>query len=89
MLLDLVPGTVEPSANIVYSIGRLSLEDQHCLPAITEDTTLEYLIPTTSGAGACTTSLVDYLMLTHNDFIEKCQAIVAERNKMCVNYSDV
>ena len=58
------------------------MDDQHCLPAITEDTTLDYLIPTMTGAGACTTSLVDFLMLTHNDFIKKCQAIVAKRNEM-------
>lgn len=62
--------------------GRLRLEDQHILPMITGDTPLEYLIPTTSGAGALTTALVDYLILTHNDFIEKCSSRVAERKDM-------
>lgn len=60
-------------------IGRLRLEDQHCLAAITNNVPLEYLIPTTTGAGALTTSLVDYLVLTHNDFIENCSK-VAEKN---------
>ena len=36
------------------------------------DTPLEYLIPTTTEAGVCTTSLVDFLVLSHNDFIEFC-----------------
>ena len=49
------------------------MEEHLYLPAITMDTPLEYLIPTTSSAGVCTTSLVDYLTLTHNNFIEKCR----------------
>jgi len=48
------------------------LEDQHYLPAITKHVSLEYIIPTTTGRGALTTSLVDFLILTHNDFVEKC-----------------
>ena len=62
------------------------MEDEHCLAAITDDVPLEYLIPTTSGAGALTTALVDYLILTHNDFIEKCSGKVKERNEMYVKY---
>ena len=65
----------------MYTIGRLRLEELYCLPAITEDEPLEYLIPTTSEAGVLTTSLVDYLVLSHNDFIENCCGRVAERNK--------
>ena len=56
------------------------MEEQHCLSAITEDVALEYLIPTTSGAGALTSSLVDYLILTHNTFIDKCY-MVKERDQ--------
>lgn len=58
--------------NVHIIIGRLRLEERHCLNAITEDVSLEYLIPTTSGAGALTTALVDYLIQTHNDFIHFC-----------------
>ncbi len=62
-------------------IARLPLEDQYCLPAITNDVPLEYLIPTTTGAGALTVSLVDYLVLTHNDFIEKCSSKVMDKTQ--------
>jgi len=31
---------------------------------------LAYLIPTTTGKGICSTALVDFLVSTHNDFIE-------------------
>ncbi len=63
-------------------LARLPLEDQHCLSAITNDVPLEYLIPTTTGAGALTVSLVDYLILTHNDFIEKCSSkVMAEKSQ--------
>ena len=45
-------------------------------------TPLEYLIPTTTGAGVCTTALVDFLTLIHNDFIQKCHNIVAKDDKL-------
>ena len=48
------------------------------LPAITDDTELIYLIPTTTEEGTCTTALVDFLVLTHNSFIETCRGIVKE-----------
>ena len=62
-------------------LARLRIEEKHLLPAITDDTPLEYLIPTTTGAGACTTALVDFLVLTHCDFIEKCRGIIKGRAK--------
>ena len=65
-------------------IARLRLEDQHCLPAITDDTALEYLVPTTSGAGALTTSLVDYLIQAHNGFIEMCSGRVKDSSQTYV-----
>lgn len=61
--------------------ARLRIDDDHLLPAFTEDTPLEYLVPTTTGAGACTTALVDFLVLTHNNFIEKCRGIVTDQEK--------
>jgi hypothetical protein len=58
--------------------ARLRVEEKYLIPAITLNTTLEYLIPTTTEAGACTTALVDFLVLSHNDFIEKCRATVSK-----------
>ena len=60
------------------SSARLRVEEKYLIPAITLETTLEYLIPTTTEAGACTTALVDFLVLSHNDFIEKCRAIISK-----------
>jgi len=62
-------------------LARLPLEEQHCLTDITSDVPLEYLIPTTTGAGALTVSLVDYLVLTHNDFMEKCSSKVTDKSQ--------
>ena len=42
------------------------------------DTPLVYLIPKTSGPGVCTTSLVDHLVMIHNEFIDICLRIVRE-----------
>ena len=63
-----------------HILARLQVDEKHLLPAITEDTELEYLIPTTIGAGACTTALVDFLVLTHNSFIEKCRGAVVSQD---------
>ena len=38
------------------------------------NTPLEYFIPTTTGPGACTFSLVHYLSYVHNNFIDWCRA---------------
>ena len=66
-------------AACVLSISaRLRVEEKHLIPIITLDTALEYLIPTTTEAGVCTTALVDFLVLSHNDFIEKCRGIVSK-----------
>ena len=62
----------------------MPVDERLYVSAITMDTPLEYLIPTTSGVGVCTTSLVDYLTLTHNDFIEKCRNIVTGYNARSV-----
>ena len=48
---------------------------------IDDDTKMEYLVPTTSEAGVCTTALVDFLTLTHNNFIERCRGLVAENDQ--------
>ena len=61
--------------------ARLRVDEKYLLPSLTLGTPLEYLIPTTTGAGACTTALTDFLVLTHNNFIEKCRGIVMEQYK--------
>lgn len=62
-------------------LDRLCLPNHYYISAITDDVTMEYLIPTKSGAGVCTTSLVDYLIYTHNNFIERCHSVLAEKNQ--------
>ena len=44
-----------------------------------DDTTLDFLLPTSEGTGACTSALVDFLVLQHNNFIERCRAVMKER----------
>lgn len=58
---------------IYFKIGRLPVPESIYVPNITGSTPLVYLIPTTTGQGVCTTALVDFLILTHNDFIQRCQ----------------
>ncbi len=57
------------------------MEEQYLIPAITDDTSIEFLIPTPTGAGACSMALADFLMLTHNSFIERCMGIVTQTEK--------
>ena len=54
------------------------MKDEYLIPAFTDSTPLEYIIPTTVDAGACTMALVDFLTLTHNDFIERCQTLMSD-----------
>ena len=61
--------------------GRLRVKEEYLIPAFTDDTPLEYIIPTTTEAGACTTALVDFLTLTHNNFIERCQSLVSSEEQ--------
>lgn len=58
----------------LLSTDRLPVKQEYILPALTEEIPLEYLIPTTTGAGVCTFALVDFLMYTHNNFIELCMS---------------
>ena len=53
----------------------MRVEEQilNALESISDETPLEYLLPTTTGPGVCTTALVDFLVLKHNDFIEHCR----------------
>lgn len=71
------------TSSLPYHIdtARLKVDEKYLLASFTLDTPLEYLIPTTVGAGACTTALTDFLVLTHNDFIETCRAIVIKQTQ--------
>lgn len=62
-------------------IGRLPVEEKYFKAVIDDSTPMEYLVPTTSEAGVCTTALVDFLTLTHNSFIERCRKLVAENDQ--------
>lgn len=57
--------------------ARLRVDEKYLIPVLQKDTTLDYFIPTTTGPGACTVALVDYLVLVHNNFIECCKSLVA------------
>ena len=63
--------------SILFYIGRLPVEEKYYVAYIYDNTPMEYLVPTTSEAGVCTTALVDFLTLTHNNFIERCRGLVA------------
>ena len=66
-------------------LGRLPVEDRFYVTVIDDDTKMEYLVPTTSEAGVCTTALVDFLTLTHNNFIATCRAHVGENDQRYIN----
>jgi len=57
-----------------YLTGRLRVPVEYVdnAPEITDDTKLIYLLPTTTGEGICSTSLVDFLVAQHNEFIKYC-----------------
>ena len=69
------------SVLILSSPGRLRVKEEYLVPAITAETPLEYIIPTTTEAGAYTTALVDFLTLTHNDFIERCRSLISNQEQ--------
>jgi hypothetical protein len=60
----------------LFISGRLPLEENYYIPTIDDETKMEHLVPTTSEAGVCTTALVDFLTLTHNNFIKRCRELV-------------
>ena len=54
------------------------MDEEYISQDINDATPLEYLIPTTTGPGACSMALADFLTLTHNEFILRCRAIINE-----------
>ena len=66
---------------MLSSSGRLRVKEEYLIPDINTETPLEYIIPTTTEAGACTTALVDFLTLAHNDFIERCRSLISNQEQ--------
>ncbi len=81
MVTGLATGVLVPCDDCFVIVGRLRVDDQYLIPAITDNTSIEFLIPTPTGAGACSMALADLLMLTHNSFIERCMGIVTQKEK--------
>ncbi|CAI8027543.1 E3 ubiquitin-protein ligase rnf213-alpha [Geodia barretti] len=54
--------------------GQLKVEEEYLKEDLGLTTALEFFIPTTTGPGACTFSLVHYLSYIHNNFIDWCRA---------------
>ena len=80
--MHIATGIAASCNNKLFSFsGRLRVKEEYLIPAITTETPLEYIIPTTTEAGACTTALVDFLTLTHNDFIERCRSLVSSQEQ--------
>lgn len=55
------------------------------IPELTEDISLDYLIPSTKGHGVCMAVLVDYLVQTHNDFIGICNTVLSEEQERYIH----
>ena len=67
------------NSNYVYT-GRLPVPESVFPQSICGSTLLKYLVPTTTGAGVCTTSLVDFLVGIHNEFVERCHNAMPARS---------
>ena len=50
---------------------------------------MEYLVSTASmeGPGVCTKALVEFLTETHNNFIKRCRALLAENDHRFVSHN--
>ena len=61
---------------LLISVGRLRVPIEYTIdtPEITDDTKLAYLMPTSTGdsEGICSSSMVDFLVYQHNEFIQFC-----------------
>ena len=60
------------------------MDEEYISQDINDTTPLEYLIPTTTGAGACSMALADFLTLTHNSFILKSRTITNKGTARCI-----
>jgi len=65
-------------------LARFPLEEKNIVAEITPDTPLVHLLPTTTGAGVCTTVLIDYLVQVHNNFVSRCRGMMSEMQERFV-----
>lgn len=69
---------------ILLTLGRLPISEEFHQKISQcddfEDLSLAYIIPTTADEGACTTALVDFLVIAHNSFIDRCRGIISDKN---------
>ena len=56
----------------IYCLGRLKVPLEYIDTEIIDDTKLAYLMPTTTDEGICSSSMVDFLVCQHNEFIQFC-----------------
>ena len=82
MVSGLCPCVLYISFHANCNLARLRVDHKYLIPSISLDTKLDHLIPTTTGAGVCTSSLVDFLVCTHNSFIGKCRDQEYEENML-------
>lgn len=61
------------------------MKDEYLVQAFVDTTPLEYLIPTTVGAGTCTAALVDFLTQSHNNFIERCRGLTSSQDEKYIH----
>ena len=60
--------------DVVSRVARVHVDCKYLDKVVWDDSLpLSYLVPTLTGPGVCTVALVDVLVLTHNEFVEKCQ----------------
>ena len=81
---------VDESKTIVFfcPLARFPLEEEHVVAEITADTPLVHLLPTTTGAGVCTTVLIDYLVQVHNSFVFRCKGMMNKVQERLVLLSE-
>ena len=56
---------------VIFCAGRFNVPEEYVADAaiISNSTKVVYLIPTTTREGICSTMLLDFLVTTHNEFI--------------------
>lgn len=70
--------------NSVPYTARLKVPRESVFDEFSADTTMDYLLPSTTGNGIFTTALVDYLVQVHNTFVRKCHNIMLEQQRYVI-----
>ncbi|XP_077981890.1 E3 ubiquitin-protein ligase RNF213-like [Glandiceps talaboti] len=60
--------------------GRLPVSKELCMHDIDEDFHLAILLPTRKGEGLVSTALLDFLIMTHNEFMHRYLSITGQEN---------